>query len=176
MAYAIDQFAALGIQMVDERCNRERQEFLRWLQEHRRGPDADMLGTAPWGALDKVTLAAARAEATPAFRLRPPLILPVPVIFLAGVLPKMNPQVPMWAWRDGRIGVNTLVARNSSEKDVQLHTWHEMLHLCGDTAYDGIIRHHWCGSFVVARLVSGGREDWAEHLRRFWGCTRWSGH
>ena len=137
-----ERFAALGPERVNEICNARRQELLGKMS-------ATLLRELGLPGLD---LAIAHAELGASFNTQP---VPDELVLDFSVRSREeNPQCPMSALRPTIwVHMNALGALGALGLTVKKAVLHEMLHVCGETEHDGILRHNAAGVFPLYEVL-----------------------
>lgn len=153
VAHAVGLFLAGGVKQIERACNERRTRVLEWLGTL----DGDR-NLPEWG-LANITVVTSIEEATPQFNLdEPPQNLRIDLLRTSR---QENPDVSMAYRTDGVILVYQppispdWVRSQTLLTKLNLITWHEMLHACGDVQYDGIVRHNKIGLDAVMQVLSG---------------------
>jgi hypothetical protein len=148
---AVLTFLRPGVRVIEQACNQRRLSVLGYLRAIPAGR------TLPEWGLPNITVEVALCEASPEFVLVDP---PDPLrIQLTPVPDSLNPDAPMTYRTDGVIFVHMPRLAAISNRAIPLFAWHEMLHACGETRYDGVVRYNKIGVDAVVRVVTGGCPD-----------------
>jgi hypothetical protein len=159
MRSAIDAFDRLGAKAARDRCEERRVWLPSQFDEPWLAFWIDALARVNGDTTGETTRANLLKELEPAFA---PFVRPQVVVVRFVTQPLADrPACPMWVWRDTRlldvyapaIGPHPTLGLSALDVTVRQLTFHELLHVHGDVAHDGVARHNWVGMGALVRAT-----------------------